>query len=341
MQPITIAVDAMGGDNAPRAIVEGCLLALKELPDIAITLCGPEETLRPLLSGAGDLLSRIRIINAPDVIDMHEAPMMAVRKKVDSSMVRAMLEVKTGAAQAFVSAGSTGAILAGGMIRVGRIRGIERPALAPVLPGKTTPFLLIDSGANVDCQAEYLAQFGLMGSVYMEKVLGVKNPRVGLVNIGTEEEKGNQMSKKAFQLMSAQKIYNFVGNVEAREVPMGQADVITCDGFSGNLLLKYTEGLAATLTSMLKEELLGGGLREKVGGLLIKPALKRFKARMDYEEHGGAPLLGVNCAMVKAHGSSNAHAFKSAIRQARTMVEGDVAGLIRREVERLTPGEAT
>ncbi len=339
MHPITIAVDAMGGDHAPDAIVAGCLLALKELPDIAITLCGPEERLRPLLSDAGDLASRIRNLHAPDVIDMHEAPMMAVRKKVDSSMVRALLELKTGVAEAFVSAGSTGAILAGGMIRVGRIRGIERPALAPVLPGRATPFLLIDSGANVDCQAEYLVQFGMMGSIYMEKVLGVKNPRVGLVNIGAEAEKGNQMSKKAYALMSKQTIYNFVGNVEAREVPMGQADVITCDGFDGNLLLKYTEGLAATLTGMLKEELLGGGVREKLGGLLIKPALRRFKKRMDYEEHGGAPLLGVNGAMIKAHGSSSAIAFKNAIRQARTMVEGDVVGLIRREVERLTPAE--
>ncbi len=337
MQTITIAVDAMGGDNAPNAIVEGCLTALKEMNDIRITLCGPEETIRPLLSGAGDLMNRINIINAPDVISMHEAPMMAVRKKVDSSMVRAMLELKTGNADAFVSAGSTGAVLAGGMIRVGRIRGIDRPALAPILPGRNKPFMLIDSGANVDCQAEYLVQFGMMGSIYMEKVLGVKNPSVGLVNIGAEEEKGNQMSKKAFGLMKEQKVFNFVGNVEAREIPTGDVDVIACDGFDGNIILKYTEGLASTLTGVLKEELLGGGLKEKIGALLIKPALKRFKGRLDSEEHGGAPLLGVNAPMIKAHGSSEARGIKNAIRQARTMVQGDVTGKIREAVEKLIP----
>jgi len=339
MQTITIAVDAMGGDNAPGAIIEGCLMALREMPDINITLCGPEETIRPLLNEAGDLMSRINIINAPDVISMHEAPMMAVRKKVDSSMVRAMLELKSGSAQAFVSAGSTGAVLAGGMIRIGRIRGIDRPALAPVIPGKNHPFLLIDSGANVDCQAEYLVQFGMMGSIYMEKVMGVKNPTVGLVNIGTEDEKGNQMSKKAFGLMKEQKVFNFVGNVEAREIPTGDVDVIACDGFDGNIILKYTEGLASALTGVLKEELLGGGLKEKIGALLIKPALRRFKGRLDADEHGGAPLLGVNGAMVKAHGSSNARAFKNAIRQARTMAVGDVAGKIREAVEKLVPEE--
>lgn len=339
MQTITIAVDAMGGDNSPQAIVEGVILALREMQDVDVLLCGPEDRLRPLLKDADDVAARIRVIHAPDVIDMHEAPMLAVRKKADSSMVRAMLELKEGRAQAFVSAGSTGAVLAGGMIRVGRIRGIDRPALAPVLPGRNKPFMLIDSGANVDCQAEYLVQFGMMGSIYMEKVLGVKNPRVGLVNIGAEEEKGNQMSKKAFSLMKEQKVFEFAGNVEARDIPTGDVDVIACDGFDGNIILKYTEGLASTLTGMLKEELLGGGIKEKIGALLIKPALKRFKGRMDADEHGGAPLLGVNGAMVKAHGSSNARAIKNAVRQARSMVQGDVAGKIRDAIEKLVPAE--
>lgn len=337
MQTITIAVDAMGGDHAPQSIVEGSLQALREMPDINITLCGPEEIIRPLLNETDVPADRIKIVNAPDVISMHEAPMLAVRKKTDSSMVRAMLELKSGEAQAFVSAGSTGAVLAGGMIRIGRIRGIDRPALAPVLPGRNKPFLLIDSGANVDCQAEYLVQFGMMGAVYMEKVLGVKDPSVGLVNIGAEDEKGNQTTKKAFSLMKEQQSFRFVGNVEAREIPTGNVDVITCDGFDGNIILKYTEGLASTLTGMLKEELMGGGLKEKIGGMLIKSAIRRFKGRMDSDEHGGAPLLGVNGAMVKAHGSSNARAFKNAIRQARSMVVGDVTGKIREEIERLTP----
>lgn len=339
MQTITIAVDAMGGDNSPQAIVEGVILALREMQDVDVLLCGPEDRLRPLLKDADDVATRIRVIHAPDVIDMHEAPMLAVRKKADSSMVRAMLELKEGRAQAFVSAGSTGAVLAGGMIRVGRIRGIDRPALAPVLPGRRKPFMLIDSGANVDCQAEYLVQFGLMGSIYMKNVLGVERPRVGLVNIGAEEEKGNQMSKKAFSLMKEQQTFEFAGNVEARDIPSGDIDVIACDGFDGNIILKYTEGLASTLTGMLKEELTGGSAKEKVGALLIKPAIRRFKRRMDADEHGGAPLLGVNGAMVKAHGSSNATAFKNAVRQARLMAQGDVAGIIRREVEKLRPAE--
>ena len=222
MGQITIAVDAMGGDNAPKAVCEGVLLALRDMPDIAVTLCGPEAALKPLLAGSEDVAGRLTVLDAPEVISMHESPTLAVRKKVNSSMVKAMLEVKEGRCQAFVSAGSTGAVLAGGILRVGRIRGIDRPALAPVLPGRNHPFLLIDSGANVDCAPEFLNQFGLMGSVYMEKVEGVKNPGVGLVNIGTEEEKGNQQAKAAFALMKAQTAYRFTGNVEAREVPTGQ-----------------------------------------------------------------------------------------------------------------------
>lgn len=334
MQSIAIAVDAMGGDHAPQAIVEGCVMALRAFDDISITLCGPEETLQPLLTAQNAPMERVKIIHAPDVISMHESPVMAVRRKAESSMVRAMLELKNGDAQAFVSAGSTGAILAGGMMRVGRIKGIERPAIATVVPGLHSPFLLIDSGANVDCQPLYLDQFGLMGSIYMEKVMNLKAPRVGLVNIGAEETKGNVLAKQAYERMSAQSAYHFVGNVEARDVPLGQADVVVCDGFDGNLLLKYTEGLAGALMGMLKEELMSGP-REKLGAMIIKPALKRFKKRLDYEAHGGAPLLGVNGAMIKAHGSSSAEAIKNAIRQARSMAQGDVAGVIRREMEKL------
>lgn len=329
MGMITIAVDAMGGDNAPKAVCEGVLMALREMKDIAVTLCGPEAEIRPLLAGSEDVADRLTVLDAPDVISMHESPTLAVRRKVNSSMVKAMLEVKAGRCQAFVSAGSTGAVLAGGILRVGRIRGIDRPALAPVLPGRNHPFLLIDSGANVDCTPEFLNQFGLMGSVYMEKVEGVKNPGVGLVNIGAEEEKGCQQVKAAFALMKAQTAYRFTGNVEARDVPTGDTAVVVCDGFVGNVILKYTEGLASALTGMLKDSILAGGLRGKIGGLLLKPAMRSFKNRMNYEEHGGAPLLGVEGAMVKAHGSSSPLAFKNAIRQARLMVEKDVTGTIR------------
>lgn len=339
MNYISIAVDAMGGDNAPAAICEGTLQALREMPDIRVTLCGRESEIRPFLSGAEDVADRLTVLDAPDVITMHDAPMLAVRRKTDSSMVKAMLEVKEGRCQAFVSAGSTGAVLAGGILRVGRIRGIERPALAPVLPGRKKPFLLIDSGANVDCRAEYLNQFALMGTIYMEKVVGAKNAQAGLVNIGTEEEKGCQMVKDAYQLMKNQSVYRFYGNLEARDVPSSDADVAVCDGFVGNVILKYTEGLAGALTGMLKDSIMESGVRGKLGGLLLKPALRAFKNRMNYEEHGGAPLLGVNAAMVKAHGSSSALAFKNAVRQARTMVETDVTGTIRRELEKLAPAQ--
>ncbi len=332
MAEYIVAVDAMGGDNAPEEIVKGCRMAVEQMADVRILLTGKPEIIEPLLNGA----SRIELVPASEVIDPHEAPLLAVRKKTDSSMVKAALLVKEGKAQAMVSAGSTGAILACGIFRIGRIQGIDRPALAPVLPGRKRPFLLIDSGANVDCQPEYLRQFGLMGSVYMEKVLGVKEPSVRLANIGEEPEKGSRLYKEAYQLMEAQNAYGFGGNIEAREIPSGAADVVVADGFDGNLLLKYTEGMASALTGMLKDEMLSS-LRSKLGALLVKPALKAFKKRMDYEQYGGAPLLGVAGAVVKAHGSSNATALMNAIRQARQMVAGDVVGLIASGVAQLTP----
>lgn len=334
MAQIIVAVDAMGGDNAPGAVVEGSLMALREMPDLKIMLCGPTDTLKPLLNEAGDLMARIEIREAPDVIGMHEAPALAIRRKTNSSMVVALMAVKNGEAQAALSAGSTGALLAGGMLRLGRIKGIDRPALAPVLPGRKNPFLLIDAGANVDCQSEYLRQFGLMGSIYMEKVMGVQNPRVGLLNIGAESEKGSRLYKEAHQLMAGQNVYHFTGNIEARDVPSGDADVVVADGFDGNIILKYTEGLASSLVGMLKDEMMSS-TRSKVGALLLKPALRAFKKRMDYEEYGGAPLLGVTGAVIKAHGSSNAAAFKNAFRQAHKMVSGDVVGQIAREMAKL------
>ena len=325
-----IALDVMGGDNAPEALIEGAKAALAEMPDIKLVLCGKEDVIRGLES------DRVRLVPATEVITMEEAPMMAVRKKVDSSLVKAMLEVREGRADAVVSAGSTGAVLAGGMFRIGRIKGIERPALAGILPARKGPTLLTDIGANVDCQPKYLNAFAMMGSVYMENVVGIKNPKVGLANIGTEAEKGNKLAKESYELMSAQKGYNFCGNVEARDISSGEYQVVVFDGFDGNLILKYTEGLSSDLVGMLKEEIMGGGLIAKIGGMLLKPALRGFKKRMDYTEQGGAPLLGVDGAVVKAHGSSNAKAVCSAIRQARTMIENDVVGKIRAGVAELT-----
>lgn len=328
MNEYIIAVDAMGGDNAPNAVVAGAIAALRRFSDIRILLAGPKEKLETLVKDAQDVQNRIEILPADEVITMEEAPMLAVRRKVDSSLVQAMLAVREKRAGAVVSAGSTGAVLAGGMLRIGRIRGIERPALAPVIPGAKKPFLLIDSGANVDCQPRYLAQFGLMGSVYMKSVMGVEDPAVGLVNIGAEEEKGNKLTKEAYQLMKTQSSYRFVGNAEARDIPTGDFDVVVADGFDGNIILKYTEGLAKTLTGMLKECMYSSA-RSKIGALLAKPAFKMFKSKMDYNAHGGAPLLGVEGAVVKAHGSSGDEAIMNAIRQAREMLAGDVVGKIR------------
>ena len=334
MSHYVIALDAMGGDHAPDAIVEGAVRALRKYDDIRILLAGPEEKLQEMTASAGDVKDRIEIVNATQVIEMDEAPMMAVRAKKDSSLVVAMNAVREGRAGAVVSAGSTGALLAGGMFKIGRIAGIERPALAPVLPGLKKNFMLIDSGANVDCQPRYLLQFGLMGSVYMKSVLDVKDPQVGLVNIGSEAEKGNKLTKETYAMMQQQSGYCFAGNCEARDIFTGNYDVVVADGFDGNIILKHTEGLAKALFTMIKDELMAS-LGTKIGAMLAKPAFRKVKRRMDYNAVGGAPLLGVNGAVVKAHGSSGAEAIENAIRQARRMLEGDVVGKIREGLKAL------
>ena len=327
MSQYVIALDAMGGDNAPDAIVDGAIRALRRFKDIKIMLVGPQEKLRELTASASDVQDRIIIENATQVIEMEESPMMAVRAKKDSSLVVAMNAVREGRAGAVVSAGSTGAVLAGGMFKIGRIPGIERPALAPILPGLRKNFMLIDCGANVDCQHKYLLQFGMMGSAYMKGVMDVQDPRVGLVNIGAEAEKGNKLVKETYTLMQQQSGYNFVGNCEARDIFTGDFDVVVADGFAGNIILKHTEGLAKALFTMIKEELMSS-LGTKLGAMLAKPAFRKVKRRMDYNAVGGAPLLGVNGAVVKAHGSSGGEAIENAIRQARRMLEGDVVGKI-------------
>ncbi len=331
-----IALDAMGGDNAPDAVVSGALMALRKYSDVRVLLFGPEARLRQMTQGAGDVSARLEIIDAPDVVDMHEPPMLAVRRKTESSLVKAMLAVKNGQADAIVTAGPTGAVLAGGFFRIGRIPGVERPALAPLVPGRKKPFLLVDGGANTDCQPEYLEQFGLMGSIYMQQVMGVPDPIVCLANIGEEPEKGDLLTKAAHKRMAEQTSYHFGGNVEAREFSSGQADVVVADGFVGNIILKYTEGLASALMGMLKDTMMSTA-RSKIGALLLKPALREFKKVMDYEEHGGAPLLGIRGAMIKAHGSSSAPAIMNAIRQARTMLERDVVGRIEKGLSGLSP----
>ena len=327
-----IFVDAMGGDYAPQAPVEGAVEALRRYPNIEITLAGDLKQVEPLLKGCDDVRGRITLLDAPEVITNHESPVMGVRTKKNSATVQGMLQLKEKQADGFVSAGSTGAVLAGGMFRLGRIDGVERPALAPLLPNGKGYFLLIDCGANVDCKPEYLQQFGVMGDAYMKGVMGLEQPRVGLINIGAESEKGNALVKAVYPMME-QSGYHFIGNVEARDITGDQADVLVCDGFSGNLILKFMEGVSGTLMGMIKKELMAD-TRSKIGALISKPAFKRVKKAMDYTEVGGAPLLGVQGAVVKAHGSSNAHAFSCAIGQCVKMIDGHVVEIIEKGMAR-------
>ena len=330
-----IFVDAMGGDLAPQAPVEGAIEALRRYPQIEVVLAGVIPEIEKYLVNCDDVRSRIELLDAPEVITNEESPVMGVRRKVNSATVKGMLALRDKQVDGFVSAGSTGAVLAGGMFRLGRIPGVERPALAPLMPNGRGHFLLIDCGANVDCKPEYLVQFGVMGDAYMRGVMGMENPRVGLVNIGAESEKGNALVKATYPLME-EAPYNFVGNVEARDITGDVADIMVTDGFCGNLILKFMEGLAGTLMGIIKNEIMGD-FQSKIGGLLAKPAFKRVKKMMDYTEVGGAPLLGVQGAVVKAHGSSNPHAFSCAIGQLIKMIDGKVVDIIEKGVAAIAP----
>ena len=329
---VHIYLDAMGGDSAPQCTIDGAIEALRADADLKITLGGPKDKIEKLLANCDDVRSRIAVDDCTEIITNHDAPVMAIRTKKQSAQVKGMLLVREGGADGFVSAGSTGATLAGGMFRLGRIEGVERPALAPLLPNGRGFFCLIDCGANVDCLLAYLPQFGIMGSAYLKAVRGVENPRVGLVNIGAESEKGNALVKAAYPLMEKAP-FNFIGNVEGRDITADVADVVVCDGFSGNLILKFMEGVAGTLLGMIKKEI-KADFRSTLGGLMAKPAFRRVKKAMDYTEVGGAPLLGVKGVVVKAHGSSNAHAIACAIRQAVIMVRKNLVASIEQEISK-------
>lgn len=319
-EKIRIVVDAMGGDNAPEAPIHGAVDALAENNKIEITLVGRTPDIEAELAKYSYDKDRVHIVNAEDVIGFDEPPVEAIRKKKDSSIVVGMKLVKKGEADAFVSAGSTGAILVGGQLVVGRIRGIERAPLAPLIPTTDGVSLLIDCGANVDARASHLVQFAKMGSIYMENVMGVKNPRVAIVNIGAEEEKGNALVKETFPLLKACQDINFIGSIEARDIPSGYADVIVCEAFAGNIILKLYEGVGATLISMVKKGMMST-LRSKIGALLVKPALKTTLKKFDTSQYGGAPLLGLKGLVVKTHGSSKAVEIKNSILQCVTFVE--------------------
>ncbi len=298
-----IALDAMGGDNAPGEIVKGAVEAVEKEPSMKVFLIGVQEAIEKELIKYQYSKSQIEVVHASEVIETAEPPVNAIRKKKDSSMVVGMKMVKSAKADAFVSAGSSGAILVGGQVIVGRIKGVERPPLAPLIPTEKGVTLLIDCGANVDARASHLVQFAKMGSIYMENVLGIQNPKVGIVNIGAEEDKGNALVKETFPLLKEEKGLNFIGSVEAREIPHGQADVVVCEAFAGNIILKLYEGVGAVLVSKIKEGMMES-LRSKLGALLVKPALKQTLKQFDASEYGGAPLLGLNGLVVKTHGSS-------------------------------------
>lgn len=321
---VHVALDAMGGDNAPGEIIKGAIDAVLAEPRVKVSLVGQEAVIKKELEKytAYDK-DRVSIVNATEIIEMAEPPVMAIRRKKDSSIVKAMNLVKSGEADAFVSAGSTGAVLVGGQVIVGRIKGVERPPLAPMIPTEKGVSLLIDCGANVDARPSHLVQFAKMGSVYMENVMGISNPKVAIVNIGAEEEKGNALVKETFPILKNTPEINFIGSIEARDIPKGLADVIVCEAFVGNVILKLYEGVGATLISKVKAGMMTS-LRSKIGALLVKPALKKTLKSFDVEEYGGAPLLGLKGLVVKTHGSSNAIEIRNTVLQCVTFKEQNI-----------------
>ena len=330
---IKIVLDAMGGDNAPGEIIKGAIKAVSQRTDIKVILVGQEDVIQTHLKEYQYPVEQIEIVHASEVIEMAESPVSAIRKKKDSSIVVGLNIVKRDEADAFVSAGSTGAVLAGGQLIVGRIKGVERPPLAPLLPTTTGVSLLVDCGANVDARASHLVQFAQIGSVYMEHVVGIQSPRVAIVNVGAEEEKGNALVKETFPLLKECPGINFIGSIEAREIPRGGADVIVCEAFTGNVILKLFEGVGMALMSKIKESM-HSNIRSKIGALLVKPALKKKMKQFDASEHGGAPLLGLNGLVVKAHGSSKAGEICNAILQCVSFKEHNINTKIKEQLAR-------
>ncbi|WP_163653887.1 phosphate acyltransferase PlsX [Listeria sp. PSOL-1] len=324
-----IAIDAMGGDHAPKEIVEGVMTAAAKFKDVEFILFGKESAILEYLTDQ----TRVSIVHTDEKIESEDEPVRAVKRKKKASMVLAAQAVKDGIADACISAGNTGALMSTGLFVVGRIKGIDRPALAPILPtisGKG--FIMLDLGANSEAKPEHLLQFGLMGSIYAEQVRKIDKPRVGLLNIGTEETKGNELTKKAYSLMKEQDAYHFIGNVESRDLLMDVADVVVTDGFTGNMVLKSLEGTGAAFFSMLRMSLLSN-LKNKIAAGFLRKDLLELRAKMDYSEYGGACFFGVQAPVIKAHGSSNANAIFTTIRQAREMIERRVVETIKREVD--------
>ena len=324
-----IIVDAFGGDNAPLEIIKGAEMAVGGL-GYEIVLVGNREVIENVADENGISLDGMEIVHAEDVITMEDAPTSIMKSKKESSMAKGLRLLKEGKGDAFVSAGNSGALAVGATLIVRRILGVKRCAFAPVIPKDKGYFMLMDSGANVECRPEMLKQFGVMGSIYMKNVMTVHNPRVGLANIGVEPTKGTELYQEAYKLLNDSNL-NFVGNVEAREIPLDGADVIVADGFTGNIIIKFYEGMAKALFGKFKEVLMKN-IKTKIAAMMIKPELRELKKQSDYREYGGAPLIGISKPVFKAHGSADAKTFKNAIRLAGEYVKRNVVGLITNEI---------
>lgn len=328
-----IAIDGMGGDNAPQAVVDGVIKAINEYSDLEFYITGPEEIIKEELHKQNYEGDKITVVNATEVISNNEHPARAIKRKKDSSLCKALELVKEKTCDAVISAGSTGAFLTGCTLIVGRIKGVKRPALTPIMPGKNGPFMIVDAGANVDCKPEYLVQFAYMGKEYYKGVLKGENPSIGLVNIGSEEEKGNDLTKNTHKLLKEEENLNFIGNIEPRDITTGNTKVLVCDGFVGNTILKMYEGTASTVLKIIVEEMLSSGAKAKIGAFLLKPVFKSIKKKFDYKEYGGAPFLGVDGICIKAHGSSDGKAIKNAIRQSKEFHDNKVLDKIKEQLE--------
>ena len=326
-----IIIDAMGGDDAPAAVVDGCVAAVRDM-DVDLILVGREAAVRQELKRCGYHGDRIEVVNAEEVIEGEDDPMTAIRQKKDSSMRVALSLLRHGQGDAVVSAGNTGALIAGATLMIKRIRGVRRVALAPIMPTTSGCFLMVDAGANAECTPAFLKQFAIMGSIYMEKIMGCKNPRVKLVNIGTEEEKGTPLVVETHKLLKKTPV-RYEGYIEARDIPVGGADVVVCDGFTGNVILKFMEGMGMAFYDMLKGIFLKN-LFSKLAAGIVRGGLKNLKKTMDYTEYGGAPILGAAKPMVKAHGSSNGKAFYHAILQAKKLVENHLIEIITDNIQK-------
>ena len=320
-----IVLDAFGGDNAPLEILKGAEMAVKEL-DVDILLTGDRTKIESCAADNGISLDRMEILHTPDILTMHDQPGEVIKSKSGSSLALGLKALAEDRGDAFVSAGSTGAVVVGATFIVKRIKGVKRAALASFIPSKTGHFLLLDIGANAECRPEMLVQFAVMGSVYMKRVQGMDNPTVGLLNIGAEESKGGELQRQAYELLQRAPV-NFIGNAEARDIPAGFCDIVVTDGFTGNVVLKLTEGVAGTMFGMVKEIFMSG-FKSKIAAGLVMPGLRGLKSKMDYATIGGAPLMGIRKPVIKAHGSSNDLAIKNAIRQAKLAVESDMIGAI-------------